>query len=193
MQSSAITYSEFSASPDADALLFAQRSGSYPRNRIAMKVEKQSSPELERLGDMIRNANVGMLTTFDIEHHMMHSRPLATLMMDAEPALWFLTSISSPKIKELDERNDVCVSYVSGQDFVSVSGISAIDRDRTLIKELWTPVAAIWFPDGPDDPDLGALKVSIHHAEFWDGPSNSITHLFSGSDQSLGDHVKVQV
>lgn len=114
-----------------------------------------------------------MLASVDADGEL-RSRPLATLKMDAEPALWFLTSISSPKIGELDASGMVGVSYSDGRDdFVSVSGATQVIRDRDVILDLWSPAAKSWFPSGADDPDLAALKVQIHRAEFWDGPEGA--------------------
>jgi general stress protein 26 len=36
-----------------------------------------------------------------------------------------------------------------------------------------------WFPDGPDDPDVGILKFSADSAEYWDSPGGKIATAFS--------------
>lgn len=165
-----------------------------------MKLETQRTEGLQRLGELIEKIGTGMLASLDQDGEL-HSRPLATLKMDAEPALWFLTSISSPKIGELDASGMVGVSYSDGRaDFVSVSGATQIIRDRAVINELWTPLAKTWFPAGVDDPDLAALKVQIHRAEYWDGPEGQLTRLYAitralitGDEQAMGDNEKLTV
>ncbi len=144
-----------------------------------MEMESQRTDELEHLGKLIKDLRTGMLTTLESDGSL-RSRPLVTLRMDSEPALWFLTSISSPKVAELDHHAKVGLTYSNGDsDFVSVSGDTWILRDRDLIQGLWTPLAKIWFPEGADDPDLAALKVLIRHAEYWDGPDSKLVQLFS--------------
>ncbi|MCB1624203.1 MAG: pyridoxamine 5'-phosphate oxidase family protein [Pseudomonadales bacterium] len=165
-----------------------------------MKLESQRTDELTRLGELVAKIGIGMLTTV-ADQGTLRSRPLATLKMDAEPALWFLTSISSAKINELDESGLASVSYSDGQShFISVSGKTQIIRDREVISELWTPLAKTWFPAGVDDPDLAALKVQVHQAEYWDGPDGRLTQLYAltkaaitGDDDALGDHEKLRV
>ncbi len=163
-----------------------------------MNIAKQRTAQLDRLGKLIGEMQTGMLATYDNTLKTLRSRPLTTLKMDDEPALWFLTSITSPKIAELDSTTEVCISYANGKDYVSISGLAQINRDRSVIDELWTPVAKIWFPLGKDDLDITALKVSIRSAEYWDGPGGSLTQLFAlaaaatlGSDRPLGENVKI--
>lgn len=133
------------------------------------KREQQGRCGAAHLGELIARISVGMLASVDADGKL-RSRPLAMLKMDDEPALWFLTSISSPNIGELDSSGMVGVSYSDGwDDFVSVSGATQVIRERGVIQELWSPGAKAWFPAGADDPDLAALNVQIHRTESWDG------------------------
>jgi hypothetical protein len=43
------------------------------------------------------------------------------------------------------------------------------DRDRIAV--LWNNNAALWFPKGPDDPDICIIRVTVETAEYWDRPS----------------------
>ncbi|MFC5122636.1 pyridoxamine 5'-phosphate oxidase family protein [Pseudoclavibacter helvolus] len=36
--------------------------------------------------------------------------------------------------------------------------------------ELWNPAAEAWFPDGPEDPNVGVLKFTASGGEYWDTP-----------------------
>jgi general stress protein 26 len=163
-----------------------------------MKIEEQKSSELKRLAEAIDAEPIAMMTTVDKAGRRLHSRPLAALKMDAEPALWFLVSISSGKIAELDEFRETCLSFSGKGTYLCVSGTATLVRDRSVIAALWTPVAKAWFPAGVDDPDLAALKVSVEQAELWDGPHNPVTRLFAlavaattGNTRFLGEEVKL--
>lgn len=165
-----------------------------------MKVETQRTEGLKHLGALVEKIGVGMLTTLD-KTGAMRCRPLATLLMDADPALWFLTSISSPKISEIDQSGTVGLSYSDGDaNFVSITGTTQLSRDREVIVKLWTPLAKLWFPDGVDDPDVTALKVQIHRAEYWDRSGNKLKQLFdttkalvTGEEIALGSNEKLEV
>jgi general stress protein 26 len=165
-----------------------------------MKVETQRTEDLKHLGELVDKIGVGMLTTLD-KTGSMRCRPLATLRMDAEPALWFLTSIASPKIAEIDQSGTVGLSYSDGDaNFVSITGTTQISRDRDVIASLWTPLAKLWFPDGVDDRNIAALKVQIHRAEYWDRGHNKLKQLFdttralvTGDEIALGSNEKIDV
>jgi general stress protein 26 len=44
-------------------------------------------------------------------------------------------------------------------------------EDEIKLQKLWRPEMKSWFPGGLQEPDLGLLRVDIHHAEAWDGKS----------------------
>ncbi len=134
-----------------------------------MNVQPQSRPELTRLAALIDGIEVAMLATVESDGAL-RSRPLKTLQMDADGALWFMTSISSPKIAEIDEHRRVCLSYSrpGRETHVSVSGITQILRDEAKVRELWSVELLPWLPNGMDDPEVVLLKVVVEQAEFWE-------------------------
>lgn len=165
-----------------------------------MDTQPQSDPGMQKLASLIEAMRIGMLTTVEPDGSL-RSRPLATLQLDSQGRLWFYTSITAPKVGEIDRHNHVCVSYANPDenDYVSISGVTQILRERAKIKELWTSWAKPWFPQGPDDPDLALLCVTIESAEYWDSPGSRMLQLFglaraiqSGEEGALGEHGKVQ-
>jgi general stress protein 26 len=133
-----------------------------------MDVQPQSTPELAHLGELIGSIEIAMLATLEADG-MLRSRPLQTLQMDGEGALWFMTSISSPKIHEMDEHRRVNLSYCRPERecYVSVSGVTQILRDEAKAHELWRPALSSWLPR-VDDPEVVLLKVTVEAAEYWD-------------------------
>jgi general stress protein 26 len=105
-------------------------------------------------------------------------------------------------VEECEHHREVNLSYahVDKQHFLSVSGTAQTLRDQEKMKQLWTPWAQPWFPQGVDDPDLALLKVAISHAEYWDAPGSTAKRLYglakaivSGNTEGLGQHRKVQM
>ena len=137
-----------------------------------MKVSKQKSRDLARLAALVRQMQVGMLTTLEADGSL-RSRPLQTVEVDAEGRLWFFTEAHSPKSERAEAADhQVNLSYADprDQDFASISGTARVVRDPERMRALWTPRLERWFPRGLEDPDLALLEVRIDKAEYWDEP-----------------------
>lgn len=164
-----------------------------------MRIERQANDDLDRLAGLIEGIKVGMLTTIGADGSM-RSRPLQTLLMDAQARLWFFVEAESPKTEEMEAHDhQVCLSYADPgkMSYVSVSGTGRLVRDRERMQELWTPLAKAWFPRGVDDPSLALLEVRLDKAELWDAPGSAtmrmtglVKALATGERSGLGDNVK---
>jgi len=165
-----------------------------------MDTQPQSDPAMTKLADLIDAASIGMLTTAE-SGGSLRSRPLGTLQIDSEGALWFFTSIASHKVDDIDQHHKVNLSYAnpSRQDYVSISGTAQLVNDRAKMKQLWTPWIEPWFPKGVEDPDLALLRISVDEAEYWDAPDSKVQRLLglakamaTGKTDKLGEHAKIK-
>jgi general stress protein 26 len=164
-----------------------------------MQKHTQTNPDLERLADLIADADIAMLTTEDADGTL-RSRPLMTLEMDSEGRLWFFTDLSTRKVGEMDQHRKVNLSYadIARQAFVSICGRVRLLRDPDKARDLWTQRLKPWFPSGLDDPDLGLLEVTVEAAEYWDVPANRMQRLFGltasreGEPGHPGEHGEVR-
>jgi len=164
-----------------------------------MDKQAQATPEMDKLADLVEHSRIAMMTTAEANGSL-RSRPLATLQMDSQGTLWFFTSLTSPKVEEIDQHRQVNLSYANpdDQDYVSISGRATVVRDREKMKQLWTPWVEPWFPKGVDDPDLALLAVQVEQAEYWDAPDSKVKRMFglakamrTGDTSSLGEHEKI--
>ncbi len=139
----------------------------------------QEAAMVAKLGEMIKNIKVAMLTTRKSDGSI-HSCPMMTQGKQFDRILWFFTAAHSAKGSEIAEDQEVNLSYAdpSGNRYVSVSGRAKLVRDRAKAQELWTPAVKAWFPKGLDDPELALLQISVERAEYWDAPSTSAVTLF---------------
>ena len=137
-----------------------------------------SDEEIKHLARLIHGIKVAMLTTV-CEDGSLHSRPMATLETDFGGALWFFTSVDSPKVGEMQQERQVNVSYTdhSEERYVSISGRAGLVVDRVKINELWKPCYEVWFHKGLDDPQLALLRVDAERAEYWDCRSSTMMRL----------------
>ncbi|MDF3035684.1 MAG: Pyridoxamine 5-phosphate oxidase-related, FMN-binding protein [Paucimonas sp.] len=164
-----------------------------------MDIQTQRDEGLQKVAELISDIKFAMMTTED-ESGTLRSRPMTTLQMDANGTLWFFTSVSSPKVEEMNSHHDINLSYsrTDKQDYLSVSGTGEIVRDKAKMAELWTPWIKPWFPNGLDDPDLVLMKVTVTQAEYWDSPGSAVVRLYglakgivTGNTDALGENKKI--
>ena len=158
-----------------------------------MKIQTQNTPQQIKLGELIEDMSVAMLTTFN-NAGLLDSRPMAPLEIDSDGAVWFFTEQDSSKSSHLSTAN-LAFSNPSVGTYVSLSGRGEIHKDKDQIHRLWTVFAKPWFPDGPDSPNLVLLKFIPNTAEYWDAPHSKTVRLFSlaasivsGKPVNMGDH-----
>lgn len=137
--------------------------------------------DFKKLAEMIKDMKFTMFTTVNLDGTL-HSRPMATLELDAEKfdgTLWFFSRKSSFKNMEIESEQDVNLAYSepSSQRYVSVSGKAFLSQDEAKIKELWNPTMKAWFPEGLNDKELSLIGVRIESADLWDSPPAKMVQL----------------
>ena len=141
-----------------------------------MKIDTQTNAELAKVADLIKDMSIALLTSTG-EDSALVTRPMAPLLMDSSGAVWFFTDIRSAKVEQLRNVN-LSFSNEEESTYVSLSGHGEIHNDRAKIKELWTPFAKPWFPDGPESPNLALLRFAPDTAAYWDAPSSKMLRMF---------------
>jgi general stress protein 26 len=159
----------------------------------------QRREEVRKLGEMIRDIRIAMLTTVD-DQGRLHSRPMASQEAVFDGDLWFFTKEHSLKVTEvMNERQvNVAMSNPHTQRYISMSGVAQLVMDPAKMASLWKPALKAWFPDGLQDPDLALLRVTVKTAEYWDTPPSKVVQVFgmakamaSGTEYDAGDHQRV--
>jgi general stress protein 26 len=133
-----------------------------------------SQKKLKELDELIEGIETAMLTTRRPDGHLV-SRPMATQGRISDADLWFVTSTETHKDDEIKFDPNVNCSYynMKTREWVSVSGVARISKDRHLIKKLYKPDWKIWFGDeggkkdgGPNDPRLALIFVDIDSVTY---------------------------
>ena len=120
----------------------------------------------KHLNELLESFDTAMLITRDDDAN--HARPMAIAEIEDNNTLWFVTSIGSPKVGELNRDDRVSVTLQSARKFVALSGTSALVHDPERIAALWKDTWKVWFPEGKSDPSIALIRVSVDDAEFWD-------------------------
>lgn len=126
-----------------------------------------SQKKLEELDRLIDGIETAMFTTRRHDGHLV-SRPMATQERIGDADLWFVTDADANKLDELVMDPHVNCSYYNNKtrEWVSVSGVARIVRDKKKIRQLYKPDWRIWFADeggerdgSADDPRLTLIFV----------------------------------
>ena len=130
--------------------------------------ELMSIVDPQAFWNLLAGMSVCMLVTRD--GATLRSRPMAPNVDAAQEEIRFQTRRSSHKVDEIDDIGEVNVAFVDTgrEDYVSVSGMAWLSQDRGLIRAIWTPEDDTSFPEGPDGPDIAAIRVRPTMAEYWD-------------------------
>jgi general stress protein 26 len=130
--------------------------------------------ELDTFYQMVDEIETAMMTTRRADGHL-RSRAMANQKRAAGADLWFVARDGTAKLADLAHDPHVNLAYFknSNREWVSVSGIATVSRDRAKIRELWAADWKLWFPDEgdprhgtADDPRMVLIGVTIHGAEF---------------------------
>lgn len=167
-----------------------------------MSEARTQNDKLGKLREIVKAVDICMLTTMD-ERGDLHSRPMSNNReIEFDGDLWFFTYGSSHKVDEVGRVPKVCASFadVDAQQYASLTGRAEVVRERAKIEELWQPQLRAWFPEGVETPDIALLKVTVEHAEYWDGSQSIVSHaisfvssLITGEPAQLGENEKIDL
>lgn len=130
--------------------------------------------KLDELYELIEDMEIALMTTRRPDGALV-TRPMATQQQGPLADLWFVTSIETHKVDEIEADPNVCLGYYdsSTREWVSVSGTATLSQDRAKIHELYEPDWRFYFEDeggerdgGPDDPRLALICVDAHSVHY---------------------------
>ena len=131
-----------------------------------------------KVRDLLGDHHLTMLTTRDASGALV-SRPMGVQQVEFDGDLWFFTTLSSAKVAQIRAGSPVNAAFAGSSSWLSLSGTAEVVVDTAKAEELWNPVAAAWFPDGPTTPDLCLLRVRADTAEYWDSPGGRLATAIS--------------
>lgn len=118
---------------------------------------------LEKISDVmfLSFASVGQAPVLD-------GRPLHVTAREDDNTLWFMVPRDSKKVAEVQRHSGAVVTAQTGSRWLAMSGIADVVNDRAKIESLWSKAHEVWFPNGPQDPNVCLLRFRPESAEYWD-------------------------
>lgn len=163
--------------------------------------------ELQKFYELIEDIEIAMMTTRRSDGHL-ESRAMATQKRASGADLWFVTMDGTAKLRDIAADPHVNLSYYKDRtrEWISVSGIATISRDRQKIRQLYAADWKIWFPEEgdprhgtADDPRMALIGVDVHAAVFLDVTKPQPVVLFevvkgwlTGAEPELGEMHRIE-
>jgi len=162
----------------------------------ADRVKPADSNDKHALWDRLEALRTVMLTTHDAEGRM-SSRPVTVLTIE-DGRMWFFIPRTGGIADDIERDAEVHLSVMDKDDdlFVSLRGEAQVAHDPAKAKELWSTMAGAWFPGGPEDPELGVLRIDVHHGDYWDVKASKLVQFYEmakasvakRTPENIGDH-----
>ncbi len=156
---------------------------------------------IEKLKELAKSADMCLFATSLTDNHI-PARPMSTRDVDENGCIWFFSRSTSNKNAEIkrDSRVQLFYSNPGSAEFLNVAGSATIIKDAAKAKELWSPWARTWFPEGASDPELTLIKVIPLSVHYWDTKHNKMISLLkivagaiTGKEMDDGVEGKIEV
>ncbi|KAJ0161163.1 Protein bli-3 [Colletotrichum tanaceti] len=125
--------------------------------------------KVETFVQFAEKSKFGMMTTRDAKSGALVSRAMALAASENGGIdLLFHTNTESNKTDEIDSDPHINIAFInSSGDWASVSGISSVITERSLVKKHYSPTLKAWLGDLGDgthdgsenDPRIGVIRV----------------------------------
>lgn len=129
---------------------------------------------LKKMKSLAEKANTCFFCTKINSGESFSTRPMALQKIDEEGNLLFLSASDSNKNAEIATDAMVQLLFQGSHysDFLNIYGRAAINKDKSMIEELWNPTLKNWFTEGEDDPRISVIKVMPYEGYYWDTKHN---------------------
>ena len=137
-------------------------------------MDMPASKKIDELYDLIKGIETAMFTTRRVSGQLV-SRPMATQDRIEGADLWFVTNSETHKLDDLDLDPHVNCSYYNNRthEWVSVSGLARVTRNKVRIRQLYKEEWKAWFGEsggdkdgGPNDPRIALILVEAELATY---------------------------
>lgn len=85
-------------------------------------------------------------------------------------ALWFISAHGTDLVSAAEAGPYEAMHLIadgSAKLWARIEGTLELSNDRAKLDEIWGRVAAAWFDEGEQDPDVRLLKLTLNSAEVW--------------------------
>lgn len=143
----------------------------------------QKTDAKQTVYDMLKGFSTAMFVTFGHDGRP-SARPMHLARVeDGAGEVWFFTGKHGSLVEDLQRKGTtLLVMQNENSAYLSVHGQARIVQDKARAKELWSEPYKVWFPGGPEDPELALIAVALVDAEYWDNRGmNKLEYVFEAA------------
>ena len=114
----------------------------------------------DRVWDIVAKVGVGMLTTRFAGG--LRARPVEQRPDRDQGVIRIITDVRDLKDGEVKNEPDVGLVVISPSDkaYLSVTARAVVTRDSETAAKIWRRTDDVWWPDGPDDPNVRVIVLT---------------------------------
>lgn len=103
--------------------------------------------------------------------------------------IWFLTAHGTDAAKAAQAGKTIRFAFCDTGSGLhgSVKGTAAVSNNKEKLDEIWSFVAASWYEDGKEDPDLVLVQFTPKEGEIWLSPESGAMFLFETIKANITD------
>lgn len=154
----------------------------WPRT-CSLKTAMTQTDERAKVHDILKGFSTAMFVTFG-HGGRPAARPMHVARMEEEAGeVWFFTGRGGTLVDDLHAEPIVLLAFQNDTSaYLSLRGRARLEHDRARMKELWKEPYKVWFPRGPEDPNIALVAVDLLDAEYWDNRgANKLEYLFEAA------------
>jgi general stress protein 26 len=140
--------------------------------------DRTQDQQRAKVRKLIKDARIAMLTSVAPDGKLI-SKPMATQDVELDGDVWFIAERDSQKVRNIEARPHVNVSYSDRSSWLSLSGTATVVDDSAKLEELWNTFTDAWLEGGPENPNNVLIRVEADSAEYWDSPGSKVTQVLN--------------
>ena len=144
------------------------------RGKILLRSRGQSSRDDSDSDVGVHDGNRRLLI-WCAAMHMVHHRSERSA-----GSMWFFYRRKGGNLAEEIQKEAVTLLVFQNENsaFLSVRGRAKLTQGAANIKELWKEPYKVWFPEGPDDPNIALIAFDPSEAVYWTTVArNKVQHM----------------
>lgn len=144
----------------------------------------------EEFWDRLEDVQAGMLGVAS-DGRLVPMSP--NLYEDGEDGvIWFITAQGTDLVDALASGGQAGRFVVADPKeglYANIDGQMSLSDDKKVLDEIWSAMAAVWFDEGKQDPDLRLIRFVPSHASAWFSTTSAAKFIYEIAKASMTDEM----